>query len=538
MAEWTAAEASPPPDSRETAAYSLFQPERGDLGHWRWLFEHLGAESLQDFLDPLEGILEIAREHGCKTVVVEERYMDADFRSEYSLFWSRLYEDRRPMARRVHFFAKRLTAEEIHQLPADADYIGYSVLRPAPLGPVGRTILRPPSTISADAVLCKVVDRPSLFGSELEVEGVPFCQQDGELLRCAHAAAWIVHFVAQERSLIGRRTTAEIVGLSGEHSKHRPLPSNGLTGEQLQAIFSALGLPAFFYDAKDLPDPPADLPEAEFETGGILGRKARKEAGAQQWEDEMDRERLLRVACKYVNSGFPVVVLTEGQENHAFTIVGWERVGDDVHLFACDDQIGPYERIEDVVKDARAGGEWVAMMVPLPEKVLLTGEAAEQRAWNIAEGSGELEEATTEQERDFADLRDQLRDLRSGLSLRSKLMRGRDFKAQIAADRGPEALRLYRLAHLPNWVWVVEFHDRDARAQHEPCVVAEIILDSTSHDVAPRTLLSTTRQLSRDHGAVRRREGEPSDAPGPGAVWSSTILPRHESDESADRKAA
>jgi hypothetical protein len=35
-------------------------------------------------------------------------------------------------------------------------------------------------------------------------------------------------------------------------------------------------------------------------------------------------------------------------------------------------------------------------------------------------------------------------------------------------------------------VWVVEAHDRQARQAGEPCVLAELVLDSTSSDFVPR----------------------------------------------------
>ncbi len=544
MADTTAPRVpAPPPQFTGEEAFSLFHPEPDEPDHWLWLEQHLGHEAIRDFLDPLKRVLKIAREHGCRTVVVEERYVDADYRSEYSTFWSRRFQERPPLARRVHFFGARLEVGELHDLPPEHDYIGYCVLRPTALGPMGRTVLRPPSGFAADAVLCTVVEHPSLFGCELEVEGVPFCQQDGELLRCAHAAAWLCHYIAQERHLISRHTTAEIAKLpSSDPSKYRSLPSNGLTAEQLQSIFSALGTPALFYAADDLPDPPAELPPIEPERVGVFGAQAARERAVEraqrQWKDEMDRERLLRVVCKYLNSGFPVVVLTEGEENHAFTLVGWERVDGRVRLLACDDQVGPYEPIDDVLEDQRAGGRWVSLMVPLPEKAFLTGEAAEQMAWNIAQGAANLTTSANAQEQDFVAFRHQLEHLRAGISVRTQLIRGREYKNRIGAqDRHPDALRLYRMAHLPNWVWLVEFHDPRAREGGQPCVLAEIVFDSTSHDVAPLTLLATTASTARDHGALRRGEAV-HEAPGPRKPWTSLICPVAAQDEDANEQAA
>ena len=299
----------------------------------RWL---LPASVRGQARRPMRQVLRIAREGGCRSVVVEERYIDPDYRSEYSAFWSRRFEERRPLAKRLHFFAAPIEPETLHVAPPAGSYLGYTVLRPTDLGPVGRTVLRPPPRLG-DAVLTTVRDRPSLFGNPLDVLGVPFCQQDGEFLVCAHSAAWLCHYVAHHRGVIGRRMTAEIASIpSVEGSKHRPLPATGLTGEQMQAIFSSLGIPALFYDATDLPRLPTEFPAGGFRIRGQRHRQRQRQ-----------REQLLRVVCKYINSGFPVVVLTSGRQAHAFTLVGWREEAGAIQLIACDDQVGPYEVIED-----------------------------------------------------------------------------------------------------------------------------------------------------------------------------------------------
>src|ERR1700683_3033449 len=97
-------------------------------------------------LGPLRRILEVVRLNGCQSVLVEERYSDADYHSEYSTFWSQRHQERTRDAKRLHFFAERITAEQLAALPSaqESGYLGYSVLRPTRLGPVGRTVVLPP----------------------------------------------------------------------------------------------------------------------------------------------------------------------------------------------------------------------------------------------------------------------------------------------------------------------------------------------------------------------------------------------------------
>lgn len=478
---------------------AVYHMDPSDDADWAALADLLAEYPVDQARGPIDKIVETVRSRGCRSVIFERRYMDIDYRSEYSAFWSGRFEDRPAQAIRIHFFADDIEVAQLPELPEGAVYLGYCVYRPTQLGPIGRTVVVPPAS-PADLTgprvrLTAVVDRPSLFGHPLEVHGVPFCQQDGELLRCAHAAAWICHYVAFHRRIVARRLTAEIASIpSVEGSKHRPLPSTGLTGEQLQGVFSAINIPAFFYEVGDLPRLPADFPEMP-------------ELSPEEYEDRVDDERVFRVVCKYLNSGFPVVVLAESNRgNHALTLVGWEPIDDEgnIRLIACDDQVGPYETIESPSADGPKRGKWKALMVPLPSKVYLTGEAAENRARQIV--AAELDQAGLEQDpiaTDLAKMAPSLEELRGPISVRSRLMESRRYKA-VAGRQGrhDEAVRIARMANLPHWVWVVEFQDRPCRKAGKPCVKAEVVFDATSHDEVPTVAVLTTASVAIDAGAL------------------------------------
>ena len=332
------------------------------------------------------------------------------------------------------------------------------------------------------------------------------------------------------------------------------MPSTGLTSEQLQGVFSTLGIPAFFYDLDDLPRLPADPdpPEAE--------RDEDEQALLQRHQQRIVRERLLRVVCKYLNSGFPVIVLTGKGPAHAYTLVGWQEHEDgSIALVACDDQVGPYEMISDPFAQGsdshRARPK--SLMIPLPEKVFLTGEAAETDAFGRIELAGAAHSGLDEDElsaaqadgpepevegdeaiaHDVTRIRIGLNKWHGPVSVRTRLMEGRRYKALLKGqDRSPAVMRLLRLAHLPHWIWLVEFHDRAARERGEPCVFAEVVFDSTSHDDVPMVDLLATRWMATDSGrrraaaasddAGRRRAEAASDdsiVDGDGLMWRSMI---------------
>jgi hypothetical protein len=412
---------------------------------------------------PFAAVLAVARESGCSSIVVEHRYIDLDFRSEHAAFWSLRFEVPPPFTRRLHFFTAEIDKDQLHDLSADAGYLGYSILRPVSRGRVGRTVLAPPPRLR-DATLTLVEDKVSMFGNDLVVRGVPFCEQDGEYLRCAHAAAWICHYVAVRRELVGRTSTSSLVNLiPNALSEERALPSKGMRLNQLQAVFGALGQPALLYGFSSLPDvsgvvpatPTVDETTGKVEPPGL-------------WDT-----RCISIICRYLNSDFPVLVAGQA---HAWVLVGWKRAADgSVTFVACDDQVGPYEEIPSPFTHYRA--PWHSIMVPLPPKVFLTGETAENDAFRTLRGLWSANDPT----KPIAEA------LRKGtIQLRTRLKNVRTFKREIALQTSSEdVLRAIRLARLPHFVWVVEAHLRP-HCHNGDCVVATVLYDATSSDHEPR----------------------------------------------------
>lgn len=468
----------------------------------------------------LDHIFEVVRGNGCRTIVIENRYVDVDYRSEYSAFWSLKFDNTSPFARRFHFFSADIEKDRIHRL-SEADkrsYLGYSVIRPVPYGRVGRTVIKPPSEL-ADVTLTQITDEVSFFGNHLEVTGVPFCEQDSEFLRCAHASAWICHYTAVRRGEVGRRSTAEIVELSPSAlSPDRPLPSNGLNYNQLQVVFKELDQPALLYGLGGLPrvigieDPVSpDTPDCPGEVGegeenlpppGPYDHLL-PETPAGYWD-----HRMISIICRYLNSGFPVLI---GAEDHAFVLVGW-RPDDEgqVQFIACDDRIGPYEIIPSPFEHDKT--PWETIMIPLPPRVYLSGEAAEGRAHEIF--------------RSFAEQTPQLAEMEKGLldgsvELRTMLRTGASFKEDIATlTRSDQILHMVRHARLPHWVWVVEAHERKRCDTAKPCVLATAVFDSTASDFEPPLDILAMRGsvFVYPPDDARRLEGE-----GSGRPWRSLL---------------
>lgn len=421
---------------------------------------------------PLERCLEVARAGGARTVVVETRYIDLDYRSEYSSFFSKTFAEIPDTAHRLHFFKSTVAGDELAALPAAArrSYLGYITIRPSPLGRVGRTMLAPPPNLK-NAVQTAVSDTVSFFGQRLSIDGVPFAQQDTQFGRCAHVAAWICHYTATLRGDVSRRAMADFSLLADANvAEGRPLPSQGLTGLQLSNLMREFDLPPILYRMGFIPGSGQEPPVPAHDPNDDPGT----------WDT-----RAIAVLCRFLNSGYPVLV---GTHEHAFVIVGYRREVRDgkswIGFVRHDDQRGPYLEVENILDDVDAAtghhhSPWQLLLAPVPDKLWLLPEAAERTGRELLLRYDVLAGTNT-----FADLRKTGR-----LTFRTIAMTAASYKER-AADRGLDdnSRRELRLARLSRLIWVVEAVDRELREAGAASVLGEVVFDSTSSDVAPNVL--------------------------------------------------
>lgn len=417
----------------------------GDLSD---LWSHYGGTH-QPLLRELVGYAH--EELGARSVLAEYRYLDADYRSEHSRFYSTTFRRYPSVAHRLHFFSSLPpdTALNTDHPTAfgDLGYIGYSVMRPVAAGPVGRTML-PPSGKIARYVSCVATDDANVFGSHVKVpEASPFMNQESQLGVCVHVTAWVcAHY--HHLAFGHPRTLPVDISESAPFESARLIPARNMSVHQLAAILDGVGLPPVVYDLNRLP------PD----------------------------ETLGTIACRYLNSGFPVIVCGG---THAFVLVGYERAqtpaGTHVRFIRQDDQRGPYDIVDDPRYDLYR--PWDYLVIPLPAKVYVSAEVAE------SVGGNQLVSAL-EQQRDAA--ADQLLSrIRAGtVAFRTTGMPSNEFKTRIAQlQRLPDAVvGEYQWTQMPRWIWITEAVDLERWDQGEDCVEAEAIIDATDHTGDPRPL--------------------------------------------------
>ncbi len=301
--------------------------------------------------------LEIIAELGARSVIVEPRYVDADYRSEYASFYSGVFTPYPTTTTRLHFFADEHV--DVPLTRSESAYLGCIVIRPVESARVGPSYISPPHRLAAG--VSTVVPRGvQLFGTDLQVQAVPYIQVDRQFgVGCATAAAWMCHAVAHLRGWVEQAAVTnflgEAPGLSGAvRARHR----HGMTMEELQDALARNGLPSLTYQIDHLRQP----------------------IGLEAVPRSADRgERASAVLCRYLRSGIPVIVT---DDHHALVVIG-HRVGHDGNpatWILHDSESGPYVAVNaDDVFSAPSPQHWHAICVPLPVGVYLSAEAAE--AW-------------------------------------------------------------------------------------------------------------------------------------------------------------
>jgi hypothetical protein len=475
------------------APFSIFRPL--DDKQWADFIALWGGTETDT--TALRSILDAARAGGARNVVVEHGYSDLDQSSEAE-YWSREFALPHTEVYRLHFFSAEVS-EEVFPVHRQSGYVGYAVVT-RPLARLVRALILPPpcmvlgtgtarrnvshdtscthcsKLISETAALGgKITLAPEtveLFGVDYEVQGVPYCGQEAWHLQCGHAVAWTCLYAAHLQGRAPRTTLRDAVeaGASAQVDPQRAISASGINLFQLQRIFTERGMPALAYQITELAS-----------DGRLDLEQVRPDSNAPKRE-----QAIFGVVCNYLNSGFPVVAATK---EHAITVVGWRRTdsesGIELLFSDADEMFGSGPR------DASDMSNWSYLMIPLPPNVVLSGETAQATAYaaldkleeyvreSLEEMPGELQSVTEELESG----------LRGGLlSLRLQLKLRQDYKRSVLAAehaRGSKVARELGVLRLPEWVWVAEFQDREAREAGEDCVVAEFVFDTTSPDDSP-----------------------------------------------------
>jgi len=206
--------------------------------------------------------------HGCKSIILEDHYIDRDHIEDHSVFYSKSLSNYPNFCRRIHFFS--LSPEELKkeierirylrtqpernedflescQSLSHSYYIGFAVIKPLAGCPVGRTILRPlPKESGKDHLrefecICK--SEVHTLGVPLTASGLPFQQQDLGVSACATTAIWMSLQRASQLEHVGVPTPSQITIRASQFALPfgRSMPSEGLSLDQMCQAVNSLG---------------------------------------------------------------------------------------------------------------------------------------------------------------------------------------------------------------------------------------------------------------------------------------------------------
>lgn len=451
----------------------------------------------------LENLLAEFEKAGAGGFLLEGAYIDRDFSAAYASFYSTLFEPYLKYCRRLHFFRADLShiaaitdaeaiAYEIER--QKEDYLGFIVLRPVQHAPVGSAVIAAKALDEDDNVQIDVrADHPvHILGADLKVNGFALTQQDSRVGACAQAAIWMAgrHFYRDHGGPWFSMSDINEAALKFTDqfvSRSIPAGSDFLRPDNMLRALRAMDRHPVFTPAN------------------------RRDLGS-----------FADVIGRYLDSGIPVLIGlgTPGDltaVGHAVVAIGRvmrERGDAELpdyptaaelisHLIVADDQRGPACLLPVHEADRSDTYPWtlekngVHSITPLPNKVFMTGEAAETISRSLVEQCFErIEEYSALARARADDGGEDLQDAKSvdpsfyavapqRLVARTYLTHGWRYKARALRNRLPDVFKYELLSkQLPRYVWVTEYSLPDDLRGFDHCqrkVRAHVVVDATGY---------------------------------------------------------
>lgn len=195
-----------------------------------------GVEKLRDGLDG-----------HVQSIVLEPYYMCKDHRNLYSNFYSKKFLEVTSNCNRLHFFSRaNVEGKALLTNPEDfqADYVGFSVIRPVRTRCLGRTVIDPYKIgkgIKNEHYLLRAAFKVHINGTEFTVHGYPFTAQDADATLCAHSALWgVCRYLSQRYPHYRALYPFDFIRMT-ENSRGRAFPYRGMTYTDYCKILSDFG---------------------------------------------------------------------------------------------------------------------------------------------------------------------------------------------------------------------------------------------------------------------------------------------------------
>lgn len=485
---------------------------------------------------PFSNLVSVLRELGCASVLVEEQYIDRDYKNEFANFYCKPFKIYSPRCVRLHYLTRTWSTTSSFDLNElkQKEYLGFSVIRPTAANKVGRSLIRWP-TRKNEYLTCGNEFDVHLLGNPYHVRGFPFIQQDTHVGVCAHASLWMVARYMHARGFCGQYGLGDINTLAKRfESAGRDLPSDqGLSQQQLLDALQGIGLSATLYDLASLPENSDSANELQESLVKVFKTSARK-----QIKHLFRSIRLAELAYRYVESRLPVIFVTV---DHVFVGIGhgfnpavnpavgapalFERIP---YFIVHDDSYGPYQTLPILPQNTKKSKtekskqstrlynsalDVTGLIVVTPSSVNLLGEQAESEARSMIEQLRNLSESKP----GFQHFQSSLN---SKHEYRTYLLDSRELQhdLRMEAKSRPSESHIHELLRLdyPHYVWVVEIfvwegdQPTNSGASYNRRCVGRCFIDSTGSRLTSNLLYFGYGPLF----ILRDRQGKTADITG------------------------
>lgn len=426
------------------------------------------------------------------TVVVEDYYVDRFYRDSYYLYYASKHIQYSRFCKRVFLFDGLIQSIfDIDESELEKMFMGTMVVRPLPLGKIGRSLFNPYFFADKKSYLRYATYEIVVVSKQLRIHAFPFSMQDGETTTCAEITILnLIDYFSRKYQDYNLALPSDLFERVDRLGYERCLPSRGLSFLEISRIFSESG---FF---------PRMYAVASFQS-------------------EYQFKRNMHY---YIESGIPVALgiqWVNSKEKHAITCIGHgkrsldsKKITDIVRVFfnknverknipvwvidtadlydeyiVMDDGDAPYikyewKKIEEaathkskmlVSKDNfTINAEPQNMMVPLSKRMFLEAEDAFDRFVDYLSRKDLGIKAKTGKN---------IGTSQNPLVLRMFLASSRHFRQARIKDLKSQLCPfdiLYSSVLFPKFVWVCEVYSIESYYSKNPRVIAELVIDATS----------------------------------------------------------
>ena len=179
------------------------------------------------------------------TMLVEEEYIDKQYRDSYYSYFSQKYSTYKRNCMRLSLFDGTISWEEFSDFSSNLNdiIIGTIVLRPLRIGNIGNVLLSP-SKLKVKGYFRKCTFKVMVYGRKIHFEAFPFSSQDNETMTCAENALFnLIRYYGRKYPEYREIMPSEILQNIERESYERVLPSMGVDDTNIAKVLSD----SFFY---------------------------------------------------------------------------------------------------------------------------------------------------------------------------------------------------------------------------------------------------------------------------------------------------